>query len=419
MSQPAEFRNRFIAPLVLEALVDTRIVMIQGARQVGKSTLAGLIASDQVSKAVSLDDETTRGFALDDPEGFVTQFPEGLLVIDEIQRAPGLAVALKAEVDRDRMPGRFLVTGSANLLDLTAAQESLAGRVETISLHSFSQGELEGRPDSFIDAAFAQREIEHSDSDLTKDDYLQRACAGGYPEALSRQSPARRSRWYKEYLAQVLNRDASDISGLRRLSDLPRILRLIAARSGSGMVWNTLATDAGIPRRTLDPYVKLLETLYLVFTLPAWAANLTGREVKQPKVFARDTGLLTTLLGISAESLAPSASRNFAGALLETFVVDEVLRQSSWSAQRVSMHHFRDSRGNEVDLVLETPDGRVVGIEVKAASTVQSKDVGGLVLLRERLGDRFAAGYVLHTGHKFQRAGNRIYAAPISALWHH
>lgn len=244
---------------------------------------------------------------------------------------------------------------------------------------------------------------------------MERACAGGYPEALARASGRRRQDWYATYLTRIVNRDAVDVSGLQRLADLPRLLRLIAARSGSTMVWTALANDAGIPRRTLDPYIKLLETLFLIHVLPAWATNLTSREVKQPKIFPLDSGLLASLLGLTPAALGPTSGA--AGGLLEGSVVGEVRRQLGWSEQRAAMYHYRDSRGLEVDLILETPDARVVAIEVKAAATVQSKDVAGLGALRDRLGDRFVGGYVLHTGERAHALGDRITALPIDALW--
>lgn len=410
-----EARDRYLLPRVTEALSDTRIVVIQGARQVGKSTLAEGIVMERNGLLVTLDDPEARDFATADPTGFVEQNPDGLLVIDEVQRAPDLIVSIKAAVDRDKRPGRFLVTGSANLLDLTSTHESLAGRAESLVLHSFSQGELESRLDSFIDAAFSGARPLRYRGQSSRREYLERACAGGYPEALARESSRRRDDWYDTYLARIVNRDAVDVSGLQRLADLPRVLRLIAARSGSTMVWTSLANDAGIPRRTLDPYVKLLETLFLVHVLPAWAVNLTSREVKQPKVFPLDSGLAASLLGLTPQALGPTNPS--AGGLLECFVVGELRRQLGWSEQRASMYHYRDSRGLEVDVVLEAPDGRVVGIEVKAAATVQKKDINGLVELRDRLGDRFAGGYVLYTGEPAHALAERITALPIDALW--
>lgn len=409
--------HRQLSAKVQEALQDTRIVVLQGARQVGKSTLAAEIAEGRDSLLVTLDDPDVLRFALDDPSGFVGQFPEGLLIIDEVQRAPGLIIALKAAVDRDPRPGRFLVTGSANLLDLAATHESLAGRAQPITLYSLSQAELEPQATSFVDKAFeAQRFLGHT-STLTRADYLNRACGGGYPEALGRSSARRRDEWYATYVDQIVNRDASDISGLQRLADLPRLLRFIAERSGSGMVWSSLASDSGIPRTTLDPYIRLLETLFLIHILPAWATNLTSREVKQPKAFLLDSGLSASLLGVNADALGPTIPNSPAGGLLETFVVGELRRQLGWSRQRASLFHYREQRGAEVDAVLEAPDGRVVGIEVKAAATVQRNDLSGLALLRDKLGDRFLGGYVLYTGATVRMVAEKVAALPMDALW--
>lgn len=407
--------RRGIRPRIEEALADTRILVIQGARQVGKSTLAGQVHGPNPGVAVTLDDRESYDFARADPAAFVTQAGDRMLIIDELQRVPELVLALKATVDRDRRPGRFLVTGSANILDLSTTQESLAGRAERVELYPFSHRELAAVSGSFIDTVLSGDLLLDHRGELDRAGYLGIARAGGYPEALARATERRRDDWYASYLTQVVQRDAVDISGLQRLADLPRLLRLIAARMGSTMVWAGLAADAGIPRRTLDPYVALLGTLYLTHTLPAWAVNLTAREVKQPKVFPVDSGLAASLLGVSDAIAAPGAA--LAGPMLECFVVGELRRQLGWADTRATLHHYRDSRGVEVDVVVEAADGRVVGVEIKAAATVTTKDVRGLATLRERLGERFVAGYVLHTGSRATAVGDRISAVPIDALW--
>lgn len=406
---------RLIHSRVSEALTDTRIVVIQGARQVGKSTLAAAVTADSGGVAVTLDDPITRDFAASDPTGFVDQAPNSTLVIDEIQRVPELVIALKSAVDRNGRPGRFLVTGSADLLALSTTQESLAGRAERIGMRPFSQREWAHRTGSFIDTAFSGNLLRDHESTMDRAGYLHLACAGGYPKALQRTTARRREDWYIAYIDQIVKRDAADVSGLQRLADLPRLLRLIAARMGSTMVWSSLATDAAIPRRTLDPYVALLETLYLIDVIPAWSLNVTARQVKQPKVFPSDSGIAAALLGTSAAALGPMSP--LAGPMLECFVVSEILRQLGWADQRATAHHYRDSRGQEVDLVLETPDGRVVAIEVKAAATVQGRDTAGLSLLRDRLGDRFVAGFIAYAGQTAVAAGDRVTALPIDALW--
>jgi len=407
--------RRNVHSRVVDALADTRIVVIQGARQVGKSTLAAQILEERGGTAVTLDDPESFAFATADPTGFIAQGGDRMLVIDELQRAPELVIALKAAADRDQRPGRFLVTGSANLLDLAATHESLAGRAERVELYPLSQRELAGRDDSVIDALFAGTVSMVRPTGLHRSDYLEIACSGGYPEALRRRTATRRDDWYTAYVSQIVRRDAVDISGLQRLADLPRLLRLIAARMGTTMVWASLATDAGIPRRTLDPYVALLDTLYLTHTIPAWAVNLTTREVKQPKVFPVDSGLAASLLGLTSATLGPTSP--LAGPLLECFVAGELRRQLGWAKQRASLFHYRDSRGVEVDFVLEAPDGRVVAVEVKAAATVTAKDASGIGVLRDRLGDRFAGGYVFYTGDRSIHVADRVTAVPLEAVW--
>ncbi|MDR1150907.1 MAG: ATP-binding protein [Bifidobacteriaceae bacterium] len=415
-----EWHPRFLAARIMEALRDTRIVLLQGARQVGKSTLASQIAQDRGGLVVSLDDPGVLRYARDDPAGFVDQAGGHLLVIDEAQRAPELVLALKVAVDRDRRPGRYMVTGSADLTHVGPTHESLVGRVETLVLEPLSQGELAGRGERFIDRVFADepvRLLRHSGS-LSRSGYVEAALAGGYPEAVARGDSQRRAAWYQSYIRQIVNRDAPDVSGLERLHDLPRLVRLIAARSGSPMVWTSLAEDAGLARRTLTPYVDLLEGLYLVRTLRAWTGSHSGREAKAPKVFLTDPGLMMATLGLDARAASPLSTRDVAGPLMETFVVNELHRQAAWNQPQVTFYHYRESGRAEVDVVAESHDGRVVGIKIKAAESVQARDVRSLARLRDAIGDRFAVGVVLYTGRDAVRLGDRVVALPIDALWH-
>jgi predicted AAA+ superfamily ATPase len=404
----------------VEALGDTRIVLVQGARQVGKSTLVSQIAHARNGLVISLDDPGALEYALGDPAGFVDQAGDRLLVIDEVQRAPALVLALKAAVDRDRRPGRFLLTGSADLTHIGPTHESLAGRVEALQLEPLSQGELAGRSERFIDAVFSEDppRLLHYSGALSRADYVDAALAGGYPEVLSRMDGRRRREtWSKQYIGQIVNRDAPDISELLRLHDLPRLLRLIAARSGSPVVWASLAQDVGLPRRTLPPYVDLLETLYLVRTLRSWAGSHSGREIKAPKLFLTDPGLMMATLGLGEGATSPLSRQDVVGPLMETFVVNELHRQAAWNQTPVTFYHYRESDRAEVDVVAESHDGRVVGIEVKAAQTVQPRDVRALARLRDRIGDRFRFGAILYTGRNTTQVSNRIQALPIDALW--
>lgn len=409
--------QRHVKPLVLEALTDTRVVVIQGARQVGKTTLVREIVETRGGRLVTFDDELTRAAAQADPLDFLAQNPDGLLAIDEVQRVPEVALALKLVVDRDPRPGRFLLTGSADLLRLPANEDSLAGRAESIELFGFSQGEIGGHREDFVRRLLSgDRFLGHS-TVLARSDYLDRAVAGAFPEALSRSVARRRSQWLDNYVARVVTRDARDVSNLQRLGDLPLVLRLLAARNAEELNFAALAGETGIPARTLEPYVELLETLYLVQRIPAWSTNLTKRVVSRPKISLLDTGLAARLINVSARGADPAAYGEAAGHLLEGFVAGEVRRQLGWTDETVRMSHYRDRNGDEVDLILEADDGRVAGLEVKASASVGASDAKWLVRLRDRLGDRFVAGIVLHTGATSAPLGERIAAVPLDILW--
>ncbi|MGH3505127.1 MAG: ATP-binding protein, partial [Nocardioidaceae bacterium] len=330
---------RSIGPRVLESLADTRIVVVQGARQVGKTTLIGEVTSDRGGRLVTLDDDLSRAAAEADPAGFLAQFPDGLLAIDEVQRVPALILALKLVVDQDPRPGRFLLTGSANLLRLPAMQDSLAGRAESVDLFGFSQGELSGHREQFIDRLLAGETFLGHASTLTRNDYLERACAGGYPEALARPHGRRRSAWLDNYIKRIVERDAADISALQHLDELPLLLRLLAARNAAELNTTNLASDAGMPVRTLGPYLALLETLFLLQRVPAWSTNLSKRVVSRPKSMLLDTGLAARLVNVSAAGTSPAANPEVAGQLLEGFVAGELRRQLGWAEHNARLSH--------------------------------------------------------------------------------
>ena len=409
--------SRHVRQRVLEALDDTRIVVVQGARQVGKTTLIRDVTADRGGRLVTFDDDLTRAAAQADPRGFLAQFPHGTLAIDEVQRVPELVLALKLAVDQDPRPGRFLLTGSANLLRLPAMQDSLAGRAESVDLFGFSQGEIVNHRERFVDRLFAGESFAGHTSSLTRSDYLERACAGGYPEALARTPGRRRAAWLDNYVQRVVERDAAEISGLHHLEELPRVLRLIAARNSGELNTANLASDAGIPVRTLSPYLALLETLFLIQRVPAWSTNLSKRVVSRPKAMLLDTGLAARLVHASPAGASAMSHPELGGQLLEGFVAGELRRQLGWTEQHARLSHYRDHAGAEVDLILETDDGRIAGIEVKATSSVSGRDAKWLNQLRDRLGSRFAGGVVLHTGPTSAPFGDRIVAAPIDVIW--
>lgn len=412
---PLTLRRRHTLSHVRDALADTRVVLIAGARQAGKSTLARMVLAGRPDAATfTLDDEATLAAARDDPTGFIHH--DVTVFIDEIQRAPHLLLAIKAAVDRSSTPGQFLLTGSADVLAMARVADALPGRMEVIELWPFSQGEIEGHFDGFIDRAFA-RSPGRTATTVSKLGYLRRAERGGFPDVvLTRETARRRAAWFDSYVAALTRREARDIAGVERPAELRQLLRLLAARSGQLLKIEEVARDAGLAPTTTRRYVRLLEAAYIVRTLPGWATSKTTRAVRAPKVYVCDTGLLCHLLGVTADAMAAPSSGE-AGPVLETFVTMELARQLGWSDTRASLFHFRSKDGTEVDAVLEAADGRLVGVEVKAGATVRSEDFRGLRLLMDKVGDRFTAGLVLYTGTETLPFGDKLRCAPISSLW--
>jgi predicted AAA+ superfamily ATPase len=391
------------------------VVFIQGARQTGKSTLAqSLAAHGHPARYFTLDDASTLAAAESDPQGFVSGL-DGPVILDEVQRAGGLALAIKSSVDANRKPGRFLLTGSANLLLLPKLSESLAGRIEIHTLWPLSQGELAGLQDNFIDAVFA----DHFIADKIKAENWQKLVArfarGGYPEMLHRADPHRRRAWFGSYITTILQRDVRDISNVRDLAELPRLLSLLASRAAGLLEYADLSRSLSIPQTSLKRYMALMEATFLIQTLPAWFTNIGKRLVKSPKLLINDTGLLVHLLGADADRLRNDPT--LGGSVLENFVVMELLKQRGWSRLQPSLFHFRTHNGDEVDVVLEDPSGRIVGVEVKATSSVNAGHFNGLRALADAAGNRFVRGIVLHAGASAISFGMKLMAVPIPALW--
>lgn len=399
--------------VVDDALADTRVVAINGARQSGKSTLSRLVAEQhQPVRTLTLDDPVTLRAAHDDPVGFVEH--DGLLVIDEVQRAPELFLPIKVEVDSDPTPGRFLLTGSAQVLALGSLPDALPGRMETIELWPFSQGEINTTPDRFVDAAFAHGSRLVHDSTLRRRDYLELAATGGYPEAV-RRTARRRPAFFENYLDTLIKRDIQEIGAIERPTQLRKLLQLLAVRSANLLVPGTIAGELQVHRTTVARYLALLETVFLIKSIPAWSSGATYRAIGTPKLAFVDSGILCHLLGQGPTRLAEPGGA--AGSVLENFVLMELARQLTWNEERVTLWHYRTKDKVEVDAVLESADGRIIGIEVKAAATVRSHDFAGLQHLRERLGDRFVAGFILYSGQHSLPFGDRLQALPIDALW--
>lgn len=405
---------RHAARAVNEALSDTRVVIINGARQSGKSTLARIVAADRPTEWRTLDSATIRQAAMADPTGFVAGH-EGLMVIDEIQRAPELMLAIKEQVDADPRPGRFLVTGSARILGLRGLPDALPGRTQTIELWPFSQGEIDGSPDGFVDAVFAAGPSVSHASDLGRADYAGRVVRGGFPEAVGRESDRRREAFFDAYAADLIARDVKQLSEIERTEQMRSLLGLVAARSAQLLVGNSLAAAAGLPAQTAHRYLGLLEEVFLIKRVPAWSRNLSSRAVGTPKVAFVDSGMAANVLGATARSLVRPSGQF--GPLLEGFVLMELARQLTWAQERVRLFHYRTKDKLEVDAVLENRQGMVVGVEVKAASTVRPEDFRGLRHLADRVGPDFLAGIVLYTGTQTLPFGPVMRAVPVSALW--
>lgn len=412
-----EIRPRHVRRNVEETLADTPITVIQGARQVGKSTLIKELVRDRDARVISLDANAPYNAAKSDPDAFVRQ-TEGLLVIDEVQRVPELVRAIKDAVDEDRRPGRFLITGSANLLEIPGTEESLAGRAETVTLYGLSQGELRGVTENFVDRLLQgdEKELGWRSGTLRRADYLEIICAGSYPEPLGR-TPRRRNAWFDNYVDRIMTRDVRDLSQLAHLERLPKVLRLLAANNSGELVKSRIANAAALPETSLPAYLALLETLYLTHEIPAWRENLTKRVTGKPKVALLDTGLTARMNNVTPAAMAPGVASDVAGGLFEGFVAGELRRQLGWSESSASLFHFRDRDGREVDLVLESADRKVAGIEMKAAGSVSQSDFKGVMFLRDKLQERFSMGVVFYTGTQAVPFGDRLWALPYSALW--
>lgn len=414
--------SRNITQNLLDALSDTPVAILHGSRQTGKSTLVReLGATAWPSQYLTFDDITTLTLARRDPAGFLAGL-RGPVILDEIQRVPALLLAIKAEVDRDRRPGRFLLTGSAQVLQLPRLADTLAGRLEILTLWPLSQGELEGVREGFIDALFDDEPFplsspERLDPQMSgRASLVERMLAGGYPEVLTRPREERRRAWFESYLGAILLRDVRDLTQITGLIDLPRLLAIVAARSGGLLNYADLARDAGLNQPTFKRYFTLLEALFLVRTIRPWFTNRIKRLMKSEKVYQGDTGLMAYLTGLTAERLEREPT--VLGGLVENFVAMELQKQQTWSRTRPELFHYRDYSGTEVDFVLESPGSqRVVGIEVKARATVGPADFKGLKVMAGALGETFHRGIVLYTGTGIVPFGANLHAVPISALW--
>jgi predicted AAA+ superfamily ATPase len=406
--------ERALAEPLLAALGDTPVVLLIGGRQTGKSTLVtGLAERGHRAEYVTLDDPTELAAARRDPVAFVERF-EDRVIFDEVQRAPELFLPIKAAVDRDRRSGRFLLTGSANVLLAPAAAEALAGRMEALTLWPFSAAELEGRPGGrFFEWLFGKRPAPSTAAPLSRVELVSRLISGGYPEAVERTDDERRRRWFTSYLTTILERDVRLLADIERLEELPAVLTAIALRSRGPINRSGLSQDLGIPNSTIERYLVLLDRVFAVRRLPAWHNRLGPRLVKAPKMLISDSGLLCRLLQVDRARLAGDPTK--LGLVLEGYVGMELVKNAGL-ADDIGVMHYRTSKGTEIDFMVESTGGRVAGVEVKASSTVGAEDFRRFERLEQTLGERFARGIVLYLGDRVVPFGDRLAAWPVALL---
>jgi len=409
--------RRHIIDRLLDGLADTPAVLVNGARQTGKSTLVqSTELAEQSRQYLTFDDPGILAAAKRDPNGFVAGLNTAV-TLDEVQHVPELFPVIKAAIDRNRQSGRFLLTGSANVMLLPKLSESLAGRMEVLTLWPFSQGEMRGVRESFVDTLFSQKSVGWTGKTATarREELLETILAGGYPLAVARQSATRRDAWFQSYVMTMLQRDIRDLANIADVTAVPRLLSVVAARAGGLLNFADLSRSVALPQTTLKRYFALLEATFLVQLLRPWARNLGKRIIQTPKVYLNDTGLLAHLLGATVDRL--KAEGNLAGAVLENFVLMELRKQSTWSATQPELFYWRTASGQEVDVVLEDRAGRIAGLEVKAAATLSGNDVRGLQVLATAAGKHWVRGVVLYAGTEVIPFSGNLHGVPLSRLW--
>ncbi|WP_261575998.1 ATP-binding protein [Frankia gtarii] len=411
---------RRLAPIVASRMAEEPVVLLQGPRSVGKSTLLRSLAADIGAELVDLDDLATRDAAARDPGMFVTGADP--VCIDEYQHIPIILDAIKAELNRDGRPGRFVLTGSARHEALPRAAQALTGRLHRLPVYPLSQGELRGVQEHLLDDLFADPAAAVAaarPSDTTREDYIDSVTAGGFPSVLARASLASRNRWFDDYVSLSLERDVRDLSRIRQAASLPALLERLAGQTAQILNITRAASSVRLDEKTAHSYVRLLEAVFLLYRLPAWGTTLTTRSTASPKIHVLDSGVAARLMRLTPQKLAarsPTALTEF-GHLLETFVVTELLKQASWADWVGGVGHWRTRDGDEVDLVVERDDGTVVAFEIKAAGRVPGEDLAPLRKLRDATGDAFVAGVVFYLGTRSYTFEDRLHVMPVDRIW--
>lgn len=407
--------HRFTEERLLESLQDTPVVLIHGSRQCGKTTLAQSIGEPLGYHYISFDDNNQLQAAKSDPVGFVEGLPE-FTILDEVQRTPELFTAIKYSVDKNRKPGRFILTGSANVLLLPQLADSLAGRMEIIHLRPLSQTEIAGQAPEFLQQLFkADFGSGSNQNNYTRlgETLAELICMGGYPAAIRRKTDKRRSAWYRDYITTIIQRDVQDIASIKNLDILPKLLELAAGQTARLFVSSDLASPFSLSRPTIREYLALLEQIFLIEQLQPWHSNRISRLIKTPKMHLADTGLACALLGVNSQTLWQDKA--LLGQLLETYIYQELRKYADWYDESLTFYHFRNKDKVEVDIIIQ--QGRqLAGIEIKASATVTPSDFKGLKKLKDVCGEQFSAGVVFYDGESILPFGERLFAVPISLL---
>lgn len=410
---------RFSEKILREALLDTPVVLIHGSRQCGKTTLAQSVGEQLGYHYISFDDDNQMQAAKADPVGFVQSLPEKA-ILDEIQRTPELFLSIKASVDKNRKPGRFILTGSANVLLLPQLADSLAGRMEIIHLRPLAQTEIAGQEPTFLsqlfNSDFSKPDIKNSNQNQYPrlgESLAELICRGGYPVAIARRNAKRRTAWYRDYITTIIQRDVQDIATIRNLDILPKLLTLAASQTARLFNAADLASPFSISRPTIREYLALLEQIFLIEQLQPWHSNRLSRLIKTPKMHLADTGLVCALLGVNSQSLWQD--KTLLGQLLETYIYQELRKYADWHDEELKFYHFRNKDKVEVDIIIE--QGRqLAGIEIKASATVKQSDFKGLKKLKDACDEQFSTGVVFYDGETILPFGDKLFAVPISVL---
>lgn len=405
--------NRYSKPLLEDALQDTPVVLLHGPRQSGKTTLAKEIGGSKYHY-ITFDDDTELAAARHDPRGYIEDLPD-FCILDEVQRVPELFPSIKMVVDKNRLPGRFLLTGSANILALPRLSESLAGRMEIIHLRPLSQIEIEGNKCHFLYDAFNSN-IKADFNSRLGDQLFDRVISGGFPEPFQRTNAKRQRAWYSSYLSVLIQKDITEFANIHYSEEIPLLLSRVANNTASLVNMSEINQGLSFDAKTAKSYVNLLKHLFLVDTLQPWFSNRNKRLVKTPKIHIPDTGLLCALLKTTKAQLL--ADKTSMGPILESFIYSELRKQADWFDPELQFFHYRDKDQYEVDIIVQNSDGNLLGFEIKLAASVSEKDFKGLKRFQTQCPDKLLGGFVFYDGERTLSFGDNLKAVPIQALWH-